>query len=66
MSSNTLTERAGTEPVPASKSKASPKRLLATGALVVAGLAAIGATTGGHRLATCSVPTTPTSAAMSR
>ena len=42
MSSNTLTDRAGAEPVPEPKSKASPKRLLAAGALVVAGLAAIG------------------------
>ncbi|SPA36061.1 Multidrug resistance efflux pump [Cupriavidus taiwanensis] len=42
MSSNTLTERAGTEPVPASKSRPGAKRLLATGVLAVAGLAGIG------------------------
>ena len=42
MSSDTLTERVGADSIPATKSKVSAKRLLATGLLVAAGLAGVG------------------------
>lgn len=42
MSSNTLTERSGSDAVPVSKHKASARRLMAAGAMALAGLAAIG------------------------
>lgn len=42
MRSNTMTERAGDQPVPAAKTRPSMKKLLATGVLLVAGLAGVG------------------------
>lgn len=42
MTSNTITERAGEQPAPAVRTRPNPKRLIATGALLVAGLAGIG------------------------
>lgn len=42
MTSDTMTERASADPVPASKTRPGARRLIATGALVVAGLAAVG------------------------